>query len=403
MTTMGLAWAFLRRRWGQALLSVVVGALGVAAVETVIIAERELPKAAERAFGGVDLVVGPKSSALDLVLCCVLHVTDPRGLIPLKDGMELARNPMIAAAAPIALGDSRHGWRIVGTTPAILAVYHARLAQGSMWTGPLQAVVGASAAHALGLRIGDSFVGAHGLAPGGEEHSKFPYAVTGILAPTGSGLDRLILTDIQSVYVIHSDPDDAEEAVKGQGGPTGFGPPAATAMLAAFRSPVAMAALPRMIDASATFSAASPAMEAARLARAGRPVIMAAMAVGVLFAAIAAATAATALAAAMSGRARDLALLRALGAHPWEIAAIAVAESCMLAAAALVAGLVVVAGLAPWGAALLAERDGLVITITPGGGDLLVLATGALAAALLAGTAPALRAARAPIETVLKA
>ena len=232
MRTMGLAWAFLRRRWGQALLSVIVGALGVAAVETVAIAERELPKAAERAFGGVDLVVGPKGSALDLVLCCVLHVSDPRGLVPLKEGMDVLRNPMVAAAAPIALGDSVHGRRIVGTTPDILTIYRAHMAQGAIWTAPLQAVAGSDAARTLGLKPGATFVGNHGLGPGGEEHAKFPYTVTGILAPTGSALDRLILTDIQSVYIIHRDPDDAEEAKAGQGGPTGFGPPAATAILA---------------------------------------------------------------------------------------------------------------------------------------------------------------------------
>ncbi len=403
MKTILLAWAFLRRRWGQALLAILVGALGVAAVETVVIAERELPLAAERAFGGVDLVIGPKGSALDLVLCCVLHVSDPRGLIPVKEAMEQAHNPMIAAAAPIALGDSVRGRRIVGTTPSILAVTHARLAQGALWTQPLQAVIGSDTARALGFKLGDTFVGSHGLVPGGEEHDHFPYTVTGILAPTGSALDRLILTDIESVYVIHRDPDDAAEAQSGQGGPTGFGPPAATAILASFRSPVAMAMVPRMIDASERFSAASPAMETARLARAGRPVIMAIMAIGVLFAAIAAATAATALAAAMSGRARDLALLRALGAHPWEIAAIAAAEACMLAAAAVVVGLAAIAIFAPWGAALLAEHDGLSLTVTPSGDDLLMLAGGALAAALAAAAVPAFRSARASIETVLKA
>ncbi len=402
MKTVQLAWAFLRRRWGQAVLAVVVGALGVAAVETVMIAERELPKAAERAFGGVDMVIGPKGSALDLVLCCVLHVSDPRGLIPLKEGMELAHNPLIAAAAPIALGDSRNGWRIVGTRPDILKVYHARLAHGSMWTAPLQAVVGSAAAQALDLKVGGTFIGTHGLSPGGEEHSRFPYTITGILAPTGSALDRLILTDIESVYLIHRDPDDVAEAQAGNG-ITGFGPPAATAILASFRSPVAMASLPRMVDATERFSAASPALETARLARAGRPVIMAVMAVGVLFAAIAAATAATALAAAMSGRARDLALLRALGAHPWEIAAIAAAEACMLVAAAMVVGVAAVAALAPWAATVLAQRDGLLISVVPTGQDLALLALGALAAALVAAAGPAVRAARAPIETVLNA
>ncbi len=403
MTSLALAWAFLRRRWGQALLSVVVGALGVAAVETVAIAERELPKAAERAFGGVDMVIGPKGSALDLVLCCVLHASDPRGLIPLKEGMDQARNPMVAAAAPIALGDSVRGRRIVGTTADILAVYHAHMAQGAIWTKPLQAVLGSDAARALGLKPGDSFVGTHGLAPGGEEHSKFPYTVTGILAPTGSALDRLVLTDIESVYLIHRDPDDAAETKAGRGGPTGFGPPAATAILTSFRSPVAMASLPRIIDATERFSAASPELETARLARAGRPVIMAVMGIGLLFAGIAAATAATALAAAMSGRARDLALLRALGAHPWEIAGIAAVEACLLAAGALALGLAAVAALGPWAATMLAERDGLLVTVAPSVQDMTLLAGGAAAAALAAAAAPALRAARASIETVLKA
>lgn len=397
-----LAWAFLRRRWGQALLSILVGALGVAAVESVAIAERELPRAAARAFGGVDMVIGPKGSALDLVLCCTLHVTDPRGLIPLKEAMAVARNPLVATAAPIALGDSIHGHRIVGTTPDILRVYHARLAQGEMWTEPMQVVLGAEAARELGLGLGQSFAGSHGLGEGGELHDHFPYRVTGILAPTGSALDRLALCDIQSVYKVHSDPDDQEEAANGKA-ITGFGPPAATAILVSYRSPVAMASLPRMIDATPNFSAASPVLEMARLARSIRPLLMGLTGVGVVFAAIAAAAAATALAAAMSGRARDLAQLRALGSHPWELAAIAGIEALFLALGAVVLGVAAIALSGPAISELLAAHDGLVLDITPGLGDMLLLGGGAVAAALLAALGPAIRAARAPMESLLRA
>jgi putative ABC transport system permease protein len=402
MNVVRLAWAFLSRRWGQALLSVLVGGLGVAAVETVLIAERELPKAAERAFGGVDLVIGPKGSALDLVLCCVLHVADPRGLVPLEAGMALAKTPLVRAAAPLALGDNLHGWRIVGTTPDLLTVYGAHLAQGETWSGPLQAVLGAEVARATHLKIGDNFVGAHGLAAGGEEHAEFPYRVTGILAPSGSALDRLVLASIDTVYEIHRH-HEAEEATEQGRAPPVEAPPAASAILVAFRSPVALASLPRMIDASEQFSAASPALEMARLARAARPVIVGALAVGILFALIAAATAATALAAAMSGRVRDLALLRALGSHPWEIATIAASESAMLALAALLLGLAAVIGFAPLAASLIAEREGLILVVFPTGDDLMLLAAGTLAAALIAACFPALRAARAPIEKVLNA
>jgi putative ABC transport system permease protein len=400
MSVIGLAWAFLLRRWGQALPALLAGALGIAAVETVLIVQRELPVAAERAFGGVDLVIGPKGSALDLVLCCVLEVSEPRALIPLQAALQLVDQPAIRVAAPIALGDNLHGRRIVGTTTNLLSVYHAKFATGGPWSKPLQAVVGAEAAHALGLKLGDSFVGAHGLGEGGEEHTEFPYTVTGILAPTGSALDRVLLTSIESVWTIHHHHEAEEAAERGEPAPTET-PPAATAILAALRSPVALVSLPRQIDATERFSAAVPAFEMARLSRAARPVITAVMAIGLLFAVLAAATAATALAGTVSARVRDLALLRALGAHPWELAAIALVEAAILAMGALALGLGLVLILAPLAANLLAERDGLLLSAMPTASDLVWLAGGALTACLVAAMIPSLRAARAPIEKVL--
>lgn len=400
MMLIRLAAAFLVRRWGQALPALIAGALGIAAVETVMIVERALPDAAERAFGGVDLVIGPKGSALDLVLCCALQISEPRGLIPLEAARALVATPAIRVAAPIALGDNLHGRRIVGTTLDLLSVYRARFAAGGPWSAPMQAIAGAEAARALGLTVGASFVGAHGLGEGGEEHTEFPYRLTGILAPTGSSLDRVLLTSIESVWTIHHHHEAEEAAERGAPAPAEV-PPAATAMLAAVRSPVALVALPRQIDATERFSAAVPAFEMARLARAARPVITTVLAIGLLFAALAAATAATALAGTVSARVRDLALLRALGAHPWELAAVAMIESVVLAGGALILGLGLVLVLAPIGAALLAERDGLLLDVVPAGDDLVWLVGGALTVCILVAMIPSVRAARASIEKVL--
>jgi len=130
MNVIALAFAYLRRRWGQALLSIVVGALGIAAVSTAFVGLDALPDAAERSWGGVDLVIGPKGSALDLVLCCALHISDPRGLVSEKTAMAAASHPLIRVAAPIALGDNVNGLRIVGTTDKLLWVYRADVASG---------------------------------------------------------------------------------------------------------------------------------------------------------------------------------------------------------------------------------------------------------------------------------
>ena len=400
MVTLGFA--FLRRRWGQGLLSIIVGTLGVAAVSTADIVFAALPPAAERLWGGADLIIGPKGSALDLVLCCALHVSDPRGLVSQRTAMTAASHPAIRAAAPIALGDNVQGWRIVGTTPALVDVYRARLAQGRLWTRPLEAVLGAQAARALHVKLGDQLVGAHGLAAGGEAHSQFPYSIVGILATTGSALDRLVLCDIQTVRLIHEHrdadgPDEQDSAASINL------PDAATAVVASYRTPAAALMVPRLIDADPSLAAASPSFEIARLMSYLRPISTAALIAGLLLVSIAAITATTSLAAAMNLRTRDLALLRILGAAPLSLAAVALAEATMIAIAALVLGLILSAVLLYFGIATLDATTGLLITPHIEALDVLYVGASTLGLAALAALFPALRAARTSLEELLHA
>ncbi len=399
-----LALAYLRRRWGQALFSVVVGALGIAAVTIALVGFDALPKAAQRAWGGVDLVVGPKGSALDLVLCCALHVSDPRGLISMKDAMQAVSNPMIRAAAPIALGDNVEGWRIMGTTPAIMDVYRAKIATGQMWSDKLQAVLGASTARALNFKIGDSFVGAHGLAAGGDLHDKFPYKVVGILQPTGSALDRLVLTDIETVRYVHIEQAKAEIAEHGSTDEENVAnlPNAATAIVASYRVPTAAAFMPRQIDATENLSAGSPTFEIARLMSYARPLTVAVTALGLLLVVIAALAAALGLMATMNARTRDLALLRALGASRSKIAIVAFAEAGIVAMAALILGGVLTAGLSALSQDLLAETTGLLLEPHLGIDRIAAILGGTILVAVAAASFPALRAMHTQIEELLQ-
>ena len=402
MNSISLAFAYLRRRWGQALLSVLVGALGVAAILTVLTAFDALPDAAERSWGGVDLVIGPKGSPLDLVLCCALHVSDPQGLVSEKAAMAAANSPMVRTAAPIALGDNVEGWRIVGTTPNIFAIYHADFAQGDVWSKPLQAVLGSAVARALHLKMGDQFVGAHGLAAGGELHSQFPYKVVGILKPTGSVLDRLALCDIETVRYIHRKHAEDEASETGVSVTYVNLPDAATAVVASYRSPVAALMVPRLINANPTLTAASPTFEIARLMSYMRPLSYAALALGLLLVTIAAAGGAAALMATMNARTRDLALLRALGAGPLSVASVAFAEAGMIAAGALLVG-----GALTWiilaiATTVLLERAGLLLMPQVDPETLLYLVVGAVGVAFAAALVPAIRALRTPIEELLQ-
>lgn len=405
MTFITLAFAYLRRRRGQALLSIAVGALGIAAVATAIVGFDAVPRAARRAWGGVDLVVGPKGSALDLVLCCALHVAEPRGLISAKAAMEAVANPTVRAFAPIALGDNVQGWRIMGTTPVLLQIYHARFAAGAIWVDKLQAVVGAAAARGLSLRLGDSFVGAHGLASGGELHGKFPYKVVGILEPTGTVLDRLVLTDIGTVRYIHVEQARIEKEETGSTDEDeGIArlPDAATAIVAAYRVPTAALLMQRQIDASETLSAANPSLEIARLLAYARPLTAAVVGFGILLAAIAAIGAAVGLLATMNARTKDLALLRALGASRANLATVALSEAAMIALGAVGLGAVLAVGMLALARDILSEQTGLLLQPELGLGDLVLMLGGTALATMIAGAVPAARAAHANIEELLQ-
>ncbi|MBE7220832.1 MAG: ABC transporter permease, partial [Caulobacteraceae bacterium] len=202
MTLLKLVAAFIRRKpltWSFHALTL---ALGVAVLTAILALNGALEGRFQRDLAGIDLVVGAKGSPLQLIMSSVFELDQPTGNIPLSTLPLMQQNMMVRRVVPVSLGDNVGGFRIVGTSTEYPAIYGGRLAQGALWTQPMQAVIGSEAERALHYRIGQSFVGDHGLAPGGETHKDSPYVVTGVLAPTGTVLDRLVLTDTASVWQV---------------------------------------------------------------------------------------------------------------------------------------------------------------------------------------------------------
>ena len=114
-------------------------------------------------------------------------------------------------------------------------------------------MLGSEVARATGLAVGAAFAGSHGLAEGGGEHGDAPYRVVGVLAPTGTVVDRLVLTGIESVWAVHDAHGHAEHHDEpGAAAETGAeaASPAREVTLALVRysSPLAAASLPRAIN-----------------------------------------------------------------------------------------------------------------------------------------------------------
>ncbi|MGK5047340.1 FtsX-like permease family protein [Janthinobacterium sp. GB4P2] len=335
MNAATLAWRALRHKPLASSLNLLLVAIGIGMMTFILGVSTQLEEHAERDAQGIDLVVGAKGSPLQLILSCVYHADIPTGNIPGSALAALAAQPLVKSAIPLALGDNFHGFRIVGSTTALLDHYGAQLAQGKLFMQPMQAVFGARAARETGATLGASFAGSHGLAAGGELHQHAPYTVTGILAPTGTVLDRLILTPVASVWQVHeTDPDEqAAESSKLPAPEREL-----TAVLVQYASPLAAIRLPRWVNGQPRLQAAQPAFEAARLFNllgVGIAVLRA-IAAGVLL--VAALSLFVALYGALEERKMDLAILRTLGASPAKLLRLLLAQGLLLSLAGAALG-----------------------------------------------------------------
>ena len=397
MNALRIVLAQLARRPLQTVLAIVLLALGVATLTFVVLVQGQLSKQLARDAQGIDLVVGAKGSPLQLILSALYHVDVPTGNVPLASVDQLRRNRLVAQVIPVSLGDNFRGFRIVGTEPALIEHYGARLAAGALWTAPMQAVIGSEVARVTQLAVGGVLSGTHGLAQGGAVHEEARYEVVGVLAPTGTVLDRLVLTDKASVWRVHEgDPaDDAERRVLEEEREV-------TALLVRYASPMAAAIVPRQVNAESRLMAASPANELARL--------FAVMGVGIdtmrVFGGVLVASSLLALFVtlynALEERRYDIAIMRLLGASRARVA-IAVADRIMAARPRGPAGRACDSGspLSRSWANWLAQSRAFVVSPGTFAPELLWIGIVAVAAATLAAALPAWRASRMDIAATL--
>jgi putative ABC transport system permease protein len=396
VSTAHLLRAYLLARPLTTLLTVMLVALGIATAVIVTLVTRQLEARLVRDAVGIDLVVGAKGSPLQLVLAGVYHLDVPPGNVPLAALAELRGNRLVRQAIPLSLGDSLDGFRIVGTEPAYLALHGATFASGGPFAAPMEAVLGARVAAATGLAVGAGFVGTHGLAPGGPVHEDDRYTVTGVLAPTGGVIDRLVLTPLESVWFTHEgEPADEEERRILEAERE------VTMVLLRYASPLAAASLPRAINASERLQAASPAFESARLFQLVGFGIDGLRAFGVLLLLMAALSVFVALFQSLSDRRRELALMRLLGASPGRLFALLLGEGLALTAIGVVAGMAVGHGALALAGPWLAPRGELPLTGFDFDTMELVWAGGALALGCAAALVPAWLASRTPLARVL--
>jgi putative ABC transport system permease protein len=355
----------------------------------------QLSRQITRDVQGIDVVVGAKGSPLQLILSAVLHVDVPTGNVPVAAIEQMRGNRLVKKVIPVALGDNVKGYRIVGTDPSLIEHYGGAIGEGALWSDRMQAVVGAEVARGTGLRLGSTFFGAHGLAADGPVHDDAEYRVVGVLAPTGTVLDRLVLTSIASIWLVHEGQTDADEEnfLKDER--------EVTALLLQYASPLAAALLPRQINAEPRLMAGVPAAELARLFAVVGVGIDTLRAFAVVFFASALLALFVALMNALEERRYDIAVMRMLGASRARVAELLLLEAWLLASAAILAGvglgITALALVGDW----LAQSRSFAVSAWSWTPQLTGVVVLALAVATVAALVPAWRAGRMDVHATL--
>ena len=186
-------------------VNILLLSLGTGSIAILLIATHLLSAALIRDAADIDLVVGAKGSPLQLVLSGLYHADIPTGNIRLSEARTWMEHPMVESAIPLSLGDSHKGFRIVGTNEDYVDIYDGQLAEGKLPSNLLEIAIGSSVSKATGLSLGATFAGQHGLDGAGHAHDEDSYTVVGIFEASDTVLDRLLITTLESVWLVHGE------------------------------------------------------------------------------------------------------------------------------------------------------------------------------------------------------
>jgi putative ABC transport system permease protein len=216
MSLLKLAWKNIIANPLTLLLNIILFALGIGLINFLLLFNNQVKEKFESNLAGIDMVIGAKGSPLQMILCGMYHVDNPTGNIKIENAKPFLnpKHPLIKKAVPLSLGDNYRSFRIVGTTYDIMDLYEAEIQSGKKWVRDQEVTIGAIVARKTGLKLGDSFVSSHGFEEDEDlAHDHAALKVVGILKPTGSVIDQLLLTNTATIWNVH---DHAAEEL-GQG------------------------------------------------------------------------------------------------------------------------------------------------------------------------------------------
>ncbi len=369
LTMLSLTWRSILSRGFSVALVVFSLSLSIALYFSVLGVQRSTRDHFTNALQGVDLVVAPRGNDVQIILYSFFNMSEPTGLMAWEAVERIAAYDGVQRAIPISLGDSVGSFRVLGTVPEIFASeasgdgFH--FAVGQPFAELFDVVVGAEVAREMSLKIGDPIIVEHGM--GGvthDTHDEMPFHIVGILQPTATPFDRMVMVSLAAVDAIHTGWSGGKNHISAEAlehDAHDGEPDPVSAVLVRVEGRRNLFAIQRAIndDTAAGLTAVLPGVALAKIwqflggAERGFRII-AWLVIGVSLIALMAMTLTS-----LEGRRRELAILRSVGASPAHLVSMLLLEALFIAslAAAIGLGLSV---LGAYGASLyLSSRYGL--------------------------------------------
>ncbi|GAB4061753.1 ABC transporter permease [Uliginosibacterium sediminicola] len=387
------------------LLSIMLSALLLLGVAHI---RKDVRDSFSASVSGTDLVVGPRGSGLSLMLYTVFHLGDATQNMEWKSYLHLRDHAAVAWALPLSLGDSHRGFPVLATLPEYFQRFHygdaqsLRVAAGKPFADVFDVTLGAEVARSLGYKPGDKITLTHGSGSAlGAEHADKPFTVSGVLAPSGTPVDRTLFISLAGMEAIHLD-WQAGAPMPGLSIPAEFvkkfdlTPKTITGVMIGLKSRAHVFAMQREIAdyKDEALMGVMPGVALDQLWQVAQLGEQALLLVSIAVAAVGLAGLVATLLAGLDARRRELAILRSVGAGPRSILALLLCEGMLITVLGTLLGwLVLCLGLTLGGPFLQANYGIVTQAFIPAGDELWLLA-GMLLAGLLAALVPALRAYR---------
>ena len=408
MFTLKLAFNSLISRRVTVLLTLLAVSLSVMLLLGVEKIRTETRKSFSNTISGTDLIVGARSGSLPLLLYSVFRIGNATNNISWASYREIADDPNVAWTIPISLGDSHRGFRVLGTNGDYFKHFrYARSRQlefskGRPFEDIFDAVIGAEVAHVLGYRVGDSIVVDHGVGQVGfASHTDKPFRVSGILARTGTPVDRTVHVSLAGIEAIHIDwrsgaPAPGLRIDADRVRQMSLQPKAITAFLVGLKSRFSTFTVQRSINQyrAEPLLAILPGVALQELWSLMWIAETSLAAISIFVVATCLIGMVAMLLSSMNERRREMAILRSVGARPAHIFALFLVEAALVTLAGAVLGLIFTyAGLLV-GQPIIQATHGLSIAIGPPTATEVIYLLSVIAAGIIAGLLPACRALR---------